>query len=245
MAKVYISPSTQENNKGVGNYGTEEYRMHQIADIVYSELKRHGIVVYKATKSMSLNQIVADSNNKNPDLHLAIHSNANEGKARGCEVFCYRINSKYTGYQFAKKIYDRIAAITPTSDRGVKQGYNYYGPGKHMYEVAYTNASAALVEVAFHDNIEDAKWIISNIKKIGVELAKATLDQLGIKYKEEKSMPEYTGIMKEAFEKGWITKKGYDPDQPITMEKLMYILKNFENYLVKKYINSSEDDIIK
>lgn len=34
MVKVYISPSSQEDNRGVGNYGTEEVRMNQIADVV-------------------------------------------------------------------------------------------------------------------------------------------------------------------------------------------------------------------
>lgn len=229
MAKVYISPSTQEDNKGIGNYGTEEYRMHQIGDIVYSELKRHGVTVYKATKAMSLSQIVSDSNSKSPNLHLAIHSNA--GGGRGCEVFCYKLNES-TGHKYAKKIYSNISKITPTSDRGVKAGYNYYGTGNHMYEVTYTNVPAALVEIAFHDNSEDALWIINNIKNIGIELAKATLSQLGITYKTSEiysDMP-YT---KWAYDEELTTRTDYGAKQSLTVEQSFHILHRFKDKYIK------------
>ena len=76
MAKiVYLSPSTQENNKGVGSYGTEEKRMNEISDVVEKVLKAHGIKVYRNKPSMSLSQVVMDSNSKKPDIHFAIHSN--------------------------------------------------------------------------------------------------------------------------------------------------------------------------
>jgi N-acetylmuramoyl-L-alanine amidase len=180
MAKiVYLSPSTQENNKGVGGYGTEQKRMNQIGDVVERFLKAHGIKVYRNKPSMSLSQVVKDSNSKKPNIHFAIHSNA--GGGRGSEVFCYKYG--VSGEKLARKVYSRISAITPTSDRGVKQGYNYYGIGKHMYEVTYTTAPAALVEVAFHDSASDAKWIINNIEKIGIALARGVLDYFGIVYK--------------------------------------------------------------
>ncbi len=43
--KVYLSPSTQENNIGIGGYGTEEKRMNQVADVVERLLKSSGITV--------------------------------------------------------------------------------------------------------------------------------------------------------------------------------------------------------
>ena len=178
MASIYLSPSTQENNKGAGNYGTEEKRMNEIADITEKELKRHGVTVYRNSPNMSLTQVVADSNSKKPDLHFAIHSNA--GGGRGCEVFCYKFGS--TGEAFAKSIYNNLSALTPTKDRGVFQGYNYYGTGKHMYEVTYTNCPSALVEVDFHDSADGAKWIIDNIERIGVLFAKCILIYFNIPY---------------------------------------------------------------
>jgi len=54
--------------------------------------------------------------------------------------------------------------------------------GIHMYEVAYTNAIAVLVEVEFHDNVNGATWIVNNIEQIGIALAKGVLSSLGISY---------------------------------------------------------------
>jgi N-acetylmuramoyl-L-alanine amidase len=179
MAKtVYLSPSTQEDNIGAGNYGTEEIRMNQITNVVAYHLTRHGIVVYRNDPNMSLRRVVEDSNNKDVDFHLAIHSNA--GGGRGCEVFCYKAGE--AGETEAWKIYNELSAITPTADRGVKQGYNYYGDGIHMYEVSYTDAIAVLVEVEFHDNVIGANWISSNIEPIGIALAKGVLSSLGMSY---------------------------------------------------------------
>ena len=229
MAKIYLSPSVQENNKGIGNYGTEEYRMNQIADIVQSELKRHSLTVYRNKPSMNLSQIANDSNSHNVNLHLAIHSNAGGGS--GCEVFCYKTDGRI-GHEFAKKIYSKLSAITPTSDRGVKQGYNFYGTGKHMYEVTYTKAPAALVEVAFHDNENDAIWIINNIKKIGIELAKATLSQLGIKYKPSEIYPNmpYT---RWGYSEGLTKLLTYKEEDKFTVEQIFHILKRFKNKYIK------------
>jgi N-acetylmuramoyl-L-alanine amidase len=179
---VYLSPSTQENNKGEGKYGSEEYRMNQIADVTELILKKHALTVYRNKPSMSLSQVVSDSNSKNSDIHFAIHSNAYNKTARGCEVFCYKFGSK--GEILAKKVYKNVALLTQTSDRGVKQGYNFYGTGKHMYELAYTKSTASLIEVAFHDNEKDAEWIINNIKPIGIAIAKGILDYFGIEYKD-------------------------------------------------------------
>jgi N-acetylmuramoyl-L-alanine amidase len=181
MAKsVYLSPSTQEKNIGVLNYGTEEKRANQICDITEKILKQHGVVIYRNKPTMTLTQAIEDSNKKKANIHFAIHTNAYNRKSRGCEVFCYKFKTE--GHKLASSIYSEIEHITPTTDRGVKSGYNYYGEGKHMAEVAKTTMPAALVEIAFHDNEEDVKWILSNIELIGIALAKGVLKYFGIKF---------------------------------------------------------------
>lgn len=181
MAKsVYLSPSTQEKNIGVDGYKSEEYRMNQITDVVESELKRHGITVYRNKPNMRLSEVVRDSNNKNADIHFAIHSNAFNKKARGCEIFCYKKSGN--GYKLAKLVYQYISALTPSPDRGIKEGYNFYGIGKHMYEVYKTKMPANLIEIAFHDQPDDAKWIMENIDLIGIGISKGILDYFDIKY---------------------------------------------------------------
>lgn len=183
MKSIYLSPSTQENNVGVGSYGTEERRMNQVADITQKVLERHGVRVYRNKPEWPLSQVVVDSNAKKPDVHFAVHSNA--GGARGCEVYCHRFGGD--GEKLAKAVYAELSHLTPTADRGVKEGCNFYGPGKHMYELAYTDVPAALVEVAFHDDADDARWIISHIEQIGIAIAKGILNYFGIVYKENKT----------------------------------------------------------
>ena len=177
---IYLSPSLQEHNVGVGNFGTEEKRMNEIADVVELELIRHGQTVFRNKESFTLQEAVADSNKKNAKIHVAIHSNAGgAGKARGCEVFCHKFG--FEGEKLAKSIYSNLSAITPSADRGVKEGQNYFGKGKPLYETAKTTAVAVLIEVAFHDSPEDAKWIVGNIKPIGLAIAKGILSYLKVK----------------------------------------------------------------
>lgn len=171
---IYLSPSTQENNIGIKCYGTEEYRTNLIADMVQKVLEENSITVYRNKPEWSLKKVVEDSNNKKPDIHLALHTNASNGTSRGCEVFCHRFGGK--GHELAKIIYSKLEGITPTNDRGIKEGFNFYGTGKHMYELANTKAPAVLVEIAFHDNQEDAMWIINNMEDISVAISKAILE---------------------------------------------------------------------
>lgn len=168
---VYLSPSMQENNIGALNYGTEETRMNQVADVVQRVLQNHGVDVYRNRPEWSLGQAVADSNRVKPNLHFAIHSNA--GGGRGAEIYAYAPGGE--GEKVAKLIYAEISAITPTTDRGVK-----FNPS--FYELRNTTAPAALVEVAYHDNTEDATWIMNNIEAIGIALAKGVLKYFGIQY---------------------------------------------------------------
>ena len=170
---VYLSPSMQENNTGVLNYGTEEARMNQVADVVQRVLQSHGVDVYRNRPEWSLGQAVNDSNRVKPNLHFCIHSNA--GGGRGAEIYAYAPGGE--GEKAAELIYAEIAALTPTADRGVK-----FNPS--LYELRNTNAPAALVEVAYHDNAEDATWIMNNIEAIGITLAKGILKYFEIAYKD-------------------------------------------------------------
>lgn len=170
MAKtVYLSPSMQENNRGVGNFGTEEYRMNQVADVVQRILLAAGVTVYRNKPDWTLEQMVNDSNNKKPNIHFAIHSNA--GGGRGCEVFCYSTGSE--SERLAKAVYTEVEPLTPTSDRGIKIG-------SHLYEIRKTVATAALIEIAFHDNADDAAFIINNIEAIGTAIARGILKYFGM-----------------------------------------------------------------
>lgn len=177
---VYLSPSVQDWNYGYGTYGTEEYRMNLIADVVQYDLQRHGVTVVRNSPDMTLTQIVNESNAYAPKIHVAIHSNASENhEARGPAVYVQRFGLR--SEQLANDIYSQLAAIAPTDGFGVKEGISEFG-GKSYYELRRTTAPAVLIEVAFHDNPADAQYIIDNIVEIGIAISKGILEYLGVPY---------------------------------------------------------------
>lgn len=245
---VYLSPSTQEKNIGANNYGSEEYRMNQVADVTEEILKQHGIKVYRNKPTMSLGEVVRDSNIKNVDIHFAIHSNAYNKKSRGCEIFCYKKGGE--GEKLSKAVYSKIEALTPSKDRGIKEGYNFYGTGKHMYEVAYTKVPASLIEIAFHDNPSDAIWIIKNIIPIGILIAQGIIEYFGIKYIQTDSNDKFPltkkaeEILKETskYSDTWIN--FFRENEFINLSGLIENLyNNYEKDYIKKLILELENKI--
>jgi N-acetylmuramoyl-L-alanine amidase len=186
--KIYLSPSVQDHNLYVTGQ-TEEQVMNKVCDVVQRELTGY-FTIYRNNPAMDLAAIIKDSNKKvgKGGLHLAIHSNA--GGGRGCVAFAYAPNTQSDF--FAHCVYNQVAALTPTTDRGIQ-----YRPS--LAEVGQTKATACLVEVAFHDSKEDAKFILENIEKIGIAIANGikayckiplekytvTVDGLGAKDKDK------------------------------------------------------------
>ncbi len=195
MADVYISPSLQEYNLGYGSYGTEEQRMNQIADVLEYELERHGLSTARNSPEMTLTQAVADSNAASPAAHVALHSNAANGEVRGLEVYVNRFGTQ--AERLGQLVYDSIAGISPTPGYGVKEGYLTFD-GRGMYELKNTTAPATLIEYAFHDNPEDAQFIIDNIYELGRATAEGVLDYFGIPYNED--TPENIAYLKSQYD---------------------------------------------
>lgn len=156
---IYLSPSVQEKNIGVNDFGTEEYRMNRIADILQELLEDAGYIVYRNNPENTLSQIVRESNQIRPDIHVAIHSNSNGPTSRGPEIFTNRPGT--SGDRLANYIYNEILNIYPESELG--RGVKYTS---ELYEIINTLAPAVLLETAFHSNVDDANWIINNERQI-------------------------------------------------------------------------------
>lgn len=167
MPTVYLSPSTQEYNQYVTGSGSEEYFMNLITDAMIPYLEQFGISYYRNTPDMTAGSSLRDSNSKNVDFHVAIHSNASgpgqEGRNRGVIIFYYPGSS--SGQRMADIMAENFKQIYPLPDlvRTV--------PTTSLGEVARTTAPSVLIEVAYHDNYDDAMWIENNIDLIGRTLA--------------------------------------------------------------------------
>jgi len=167
MPTVYLSPSNQEYNPYITGAGSEEYFMNLVADAMIPYLEQFGINYYRNTPEMTAGSSMRDSNARNVDFHIAIHSNASgpglEGRNRGTIVFYYPGSSD--GQRMADIMVQNFREIYPLPNQVRAVSTTSLG------EVSGTSAPSVLIEVAFHDNVEDANWIQNNIDAIARALA--------------------------------------------------------------------------
>ena len=182
---LWLSPSNQIHNMGFGEYRSEKERMNEVADVVEPILKKQGVKVYRNDPEESIRDYTRRANELKVDLYFAIHSNAFDGTAHGTVAYCHKFKdskgNETEGYRFAKRINEALMEIYPRNNRGVKESYKMYN-GKPMWETSDSHMPACLVEIAFHDNEEDSKWILANIQPIGEQLAKAVLEHLAAEH---------------------------------------------------------------
>lgn len=240
MKSVYLSGSNQFENIGVGNYGTEAYRMDLIADKVQNILESRVVTCFRSENTWTLSKIVKDSNSKKPTIHVAIHSNANQGNDRGSEVFCHQFG--FEGEKLARAIYNQLEPLTPTKDRGVKEGKNFYG-NTSMYELENTDSPAVLIEIAFHDNKDDAEFIVTHLDEIANAIAVGILYYLNIPLEIAKTFNDQSNISNWALEAvnhlaklGIIVGDGnnnFNPQNIATREQVAVMLSKALKYLGK------------
>lgn len=176
MPTIYLSPSTQEFNPYSGG-GNEEYYMNLIADAMEPYLAASGIQFVRNTPEMTAASSIAASNSGVYDLHLALHSNATasgNGSTRGSEV--YYFPSSQSGKRFADILAENLQMIYPLPDR-VRTV-----PTTSLGEVARVRAPGVLVEIAYHDNPEDAQWIRDNIDEIARIIVLSLTEYFGIPF---------------------------------------------------------------
>lgn len=179
MPSVFLSPSTQQYNEFV-NGGNEEYYANLITDAMIPYLEASGITFGRNDPSGTVSTSINMSNAGNYDLHLAIHSNAAPpnmaGAIRGPDVYYYR-DSEIARHD-AEIIANNLKQIYPIPSLVTVV------PTTALAELRRTRAPAVLVEVAYHDNVEDANWIKNNISAIGRNLALSVADILGVPFVE-------------------------------------------------------------
>lgn len=175
--KVYLSPSNQDGNLGVKSVGytNEEKEMNDLSNYIEKRLKDYNIKVYRNNPNGNINLWVADSRYYGADLHIAIHSNASTNHtSKGVETW---INDQTSNtYSLANMIQSDLMNIyydKENGNRGVKYSNGALGETRMP-------KFGILVEVAHHDYLEDAKWIMDNKELIGNTIAVSILKYFGI-----------------------------------------------------------------
>ena len=174
--KIYISPSSQPTNTyAVGNTNEQE-QCRKIAAELEAVLDRCGFDS-KAGLSGTMYTRVEESNAMGADLHLPIHTNACDGKVAGLRIFVYQKGGE--AEKIAKAIDAELAPITPGTSDGISVQTG-------LYEVNSSKAICVYLEVGFHDNKEEAQWIIDHTEDIAVAIAKGLCNHYGVQYVAEK-----------------------------------------------------------
>ena len=186
MKKVYLSPSSQTDNKYAYGNTTEAVQCGKIADACAAALKRSGIDV-KVGHMITLKEKCSQSDSFGADIHVPIHTNAYNKSVSGTRLMA--INAKGEGYKACKAIYNRLAPLTPGTSENISSNSN-------LYEINVPKAPTAYIEVDFHDVYAVAKWIVEHTTEIGETIAHGICDYLGVTYKapvKEESKPATSG----------------------------------------------------
>lgn len=174
MAKIYLSPSSQHENPYAYGGTNEAAQCMEIALAAADALKRSGFEVSVGGGTMY--QRVPESNRWGADLHVAIHTNAANGKTTGTR--CYAWKTGGDGFRAAQAIFNVLAPITPGTSEGVFEQRGWY-------EIKNTKAPCVYVECEFHDVAETAKWIVEHTKEIGEAIAQGICSFYGAAYVPE------------------------------------------------------------
>jgi N-acetylmuramoyl-L-alanine amidase len=154
--KIYLSASQQPLNQYADKVFTEEEVMHAYVKIVKKLLEFEGYEVKISDPAKTMNDNIAEANAWKADIYISHHTNAFDGKHDGTLGLYYPSeNSK----QLTKFIYDEVAKVTPSTDEGMREG-------KGLAELRKTKMPATLIELFYHDNINDMKNGILKLNEI-------------------------------------------------------------------------------
>ena len=178
MPIIYLSPSTQENNAYVTGTGSEEYWMNRLADAMIPYLNSCGIRYQRNTPDMTAGSSIRQANAGWYDFYLALHSNAaapdNYGNVRGVIAFYYPTSTQ--GQRAAQIFVNNLRSIYPLPDKVVTRSTTSLG------EVRDSKFPAVLLELGYHDNYEDARWIENNLTEIARNLVISLTDFFDIPF---------------------------------------------------------------
>ena len=178
MPNLFLSPSVQQYNPYINGLGSEEYYMNLIADAMEPYLYASGITFTRNNPDDTLSPAIALSNAGNYDFHLALHSNAApanlSGQIQGPDIYYYSTSTE--GKRAAEIFQENLKVIYP--DPNLVNTI----PNTTLGELRLVKAPSNLIELAYHDNLEDAMWIINNINVIARTLVLSLTEYFGIPF---------------------------------------------------------------
>lgn len=191
---VYISPSHQPENmySGFTNL-SEKDSMEKLASALGSILQSRGYNVNICYMDGCVTERKASLYGKNGakwfesvganGVYIALHSNATGtgGIANGPVAFY--LGSNANSKKFTQLVCNHIEGLYKANGRKTRTCFRdngNLGEIQGFYSNSNSsNSGATLVEVGFHDNVEEASWIVNNYDSIAKALADAIDEYVG------------------------------------------------------------------
>ncbi len=164
---VFLSPSTQYDNLyACDNTTTEAAAMIAVATQVKQFLEADGYTVFICGEDASVKEKVEQGNTLGCGAYVAIHSNSGGESGAGVGTECY-YNVNIEGSQMLSEcVYNKVAALTPTEDRGNKDQTH-----RELYELLNSKYACCYLEVEFHDQVAQSQWILDNQQQLARAIA--------------------------------------------------------------------------
>lgn len=179
MPRIFLSPSTQEYNPYITGHGSEEYFMNLIADAMEPYLLANTIRFTRNTPDMTAASSIRLANSGSYDFYLALHSNGStdgsrEGTVRGVIAFYYPTSAN--GRRAADIFVQGLKEIYPLPDKVYAMATTTLGEVRQPY------MPSVLLELGYHDNYADARWVQNNIQAIAANLALSLTEYFGLPF---------------------------------------------------------------
>lgn len=179
MPSIYLSPSTQEYNPYITGAGSEEHFMNLIADAMEPYLTANTIRFGRNTPEMTAASSIRQGNAGNYDFYLALHSNGStdgsrEGAVRSIIAFYYPGSTN--GRRAADIFVRNLKSIYPLPEKVYARSTTTLG------EVRQPRMPAVLLELGYHDNYADARWVQNNIQSIAANLVLSLTEYFGLPF---------------------------------------------------------------
>ena len=160
--------------------GSEEYNMNRLADAMEPYLRANTIRFTRNTPEMTAGSSIRQANQGDYDFYLALHSNGappeRYGQVRGVIAFYYP--SSTNGRRAAEIFVENLKRIYPLPNLVTARSTTSLG------EVRDSRAPAVLLELGYHDNISDARWVEENTDAIARNLVQSLTDYFDLPFIE-------------------------------------------------------------
>ena len=153
--------------------------MNRIADAMEPYLRANTIRFTRNTPEMTAASSIAQAARGSYDFYLALHSNASgdgssEGRQRGIIAFYYPTSTN--GRRAADIFVTNLKEIYPLPQLVTARATTALG------EVRQPKMPSVLLEIGYHDNTADARWIEENVQPIAENLSRSLTEYFALPF---------------------------------------------------------------